>query len=145
MTSRDEVLAALRTFDDAFAAGDADALADVYTAEAQQLLLYVEPVVGRPAILAEWQRTFGQWDTSAWRVEHQLVDVHADAAYAFSTYTETLVHRAGTEPSRLVVGRLVRFLRREADGRWRVSLVMNSHSKRIEEVSASPGSRPAAG
>jgi uncharacterized protein (TIGR02246 family) len=127
------VLAALADFDRAFAAGDAEALADMYAEDGLMLLLYSEPMEGRPAILEHWTRFFGAWDTTAWRTEHPIVEVHGDHAFTLSTYTEKLVHR-GDEPSRLVAGRLVRFLRRDRGGSWRVATLMNSHTRPVEEV-----------
>jgi uncharacterized protein (TIGR02246 family) len=128
------VQAALEDFDRAFAAGDADGLTELFAADAQLLLLYGEPLVGRDAILAQWTRLFGRFDTSAWQTDRLIVDVHGDAAYAVSTYTEVLVPRKGTARPKRVVGRLVRFLRREPGGAWRVTLAMNSHVRPLEEV-----------
>lgn len=135
MDSDAAVHEALRDFDRAFAAGDAAGLAASFAEDATLLLLYVAPLEGRDAIRDHWVRVFGTWDTSAWRPERVVVEVHGDRAYALSTYTETLVHRAGVERSRLVVGRLVQFLRRDpSDGTWLVQLAMNSHARPIEEV-----------
>ena len=129
----DSPRSALDAFDAAFAAGDAEALAGRFAADARLLLLHSDVIDGRDAIRAHWTLLFAAWDTSAWRTELMALDVHGDRAYAVSTYTETLVAR---DPSsgqrRLVRGRLVRFLRREGDGRWRVTLALNSHSRPIE-------------
>jgi uncharacterized protein (TIGR02246 family) len=121
-----EVQAALDAFVRAFAAGDADALAELFAPDAQLLLLYGAAVVGRLAIREVWAGAFARNDTSAWQTERQIVDVHGDRAYALTTYTETLVPRAGGPPE-LVAGRLVQFLRRDADGHWLVTLALNSH------------------
>lgn len=131
-----EVRATLDAFDRAFAAGDIDAVVELFAEDVTLLLLYSPAIQGRAAIHAKWAPTFAAWDMSAWATERVVVDVHGDRAYALSTYTETMVHRAATEPSRIVVGRLVTFLRREADGRWRIAVQMNSHARPIEEVPA---------
>ena len=127
--------ATLDAFDAAFAAGDAEALAARFAVDARLLLLHAEAIEGRDAIRAHWTRLFGQWETGAWRTEPLALDVHGDRAYAIATYTETLVPR---DPSlgqrRLVRGRLVRFLRRDDDGRWLVTLALNSHSRPIELI-----------
>ena len=130
----DEVHAALAAFDRCFAAGDAAALSARFSEDAQLLLVHSEPIEGRPAILAHWTRLFSAYDTSAWMVERMVVEVHADRAYALSTYSETLVPRHGG-PSRLVNGRLVLFLRRDAEGAWLVTVAMNAHVRPVEEVS----------
>ena len=133
-----EVRAALDDFDRAFAAGDAAALSGFFATDGRLLLLHREPLEGRTAILGHWARFFADYDTAAWRTEHDSVDVHGDRAYTVSVYSETLVpRRAG--PSRVVHGRLVRFLRRDADGAWRVTLAMNSHSRPVEEVADGGG------
>ena len=134
MKPSDGVRAALEAFDDAFAAGDPDRLAECFSNDAELLLLHRAAIHGREAARENWQQTFGTWDTSAWKTEHQIVDAHGDRAYTLSTYRERLKHRAGIEPDQLVVGRLVRFFRREPDGMWRVTLVMNSHVKPVERI-----------
>jgi uncharacterized protein (TIGR02246 family) len=133
---RDDVIEALDAFDRAFAAGDAQAYASLFTADGRLLLLFADPVEGRDAILDDSIATFATWDTSAWRTERLLVDVLGERAWSLSTYSETLVHR--TEGRRRVIrGRLLHVLRREPDG-WRVELAMNAHSRRVEELPPQP-------
>ena len=127
-----EVRAALDAFDRAFAAGDTDAVVELFAEDASLLLLHGAPIRGRPGSRAQWGPSFATWDMSAWATERVVVDVHGDRAYALSTYTETMVHRAGTEQSRLVVGRVVMFLRRADDGRWLITMLMNSHARPVE-------------
>lgn len=97
------------------------------------MLLHAAAIEGRPAILAHWTRLFERFDTSAWRAESLVVDVHGGAAYTASTYSETLVPRE-PGPSHSVLGRLVLFWRRDPGGEWRVSFAMNSHVRPVEEV-----------
>jgi uncharacterized protein (TIGR02246 family) len=129
-----DVHAALAEFDRCFGGGDAAGLSALFAVDAELLLVHSAAIEGRPAILAHWTRLFGAYDTSAWAVERKVVDVHGDRAYAMSTYTETLVPRTGDGPSRLVVGRLVLFLRRDVDAAWRITLAMNSHVRPVAEV-----------
>jgi ketosteroid isomerase-like protein len=42
-------------------------------------------------------------------------------------------------PARVVNGRVTFFVRREADGRWRITLAMNSHSRPVEEIPSATG------
>ena len=135
MDAVDEVQAALRDFDACFASGDAAGLTDLFTSDAQLLLLHTEPIEGRPAILAHWTRLFGDYDTSSWHADHPVVEVHGDRAYTFSTYTETLIPR-GDGASRDVKGRLILFLRRDAGESWLVALAMNSHVRPVREVAS---------
>ena len=55
------------------------------------------------------------------------------APMTLSTYTETLVPR-GEGPRVAVNGRLVAFLRRESDGAWRIEMLMNSHTRPMEDL-----------
>ena len=128
-----QVRAALARFDDRFVAGDADAMGEIFAEDAQLLLAQRPTIVGRPAIQANWQRSFETYDLSAWRTEWRVVDVHDDRAWTMATYTETMVPRQ-PGPRFLVVGRLILFWRRDPDEVWRVILAMNSHAKPIEEV-----------
>lgn len=129
----EEGRAALRDMDATFAAGDADAFGGLFADDGRLLLLYREPLIGRARITAFWREAFERFDTSAWRTDHGLIEAHSQQAYAFSTYTETLVPRhAG--PSQLVVGRLVSFWRRTSSEGWRIALLMNSHVRPIEEA-----------
>lgn len=129
----DEVRATLTDFDRRFAAGDADALAELFAEDADLLLLHRDPIEGRDAIQAYWRRFFAEYDPGAWATDLRILDVHGDRAYAMAVYSETLVHRGG-DPSRMVHGRLVFFLRRDPDDRWRVTMVMNSHVRPVEVV-----------
>jgi uncharacterized protein (TIGR02246 family) len=129
----DEVRAALADFDRCFAAGDAVALAAHFAEDAQLLLLHRDPIDGRDAIRAYWCLFFAEYDPGAWKTELGILDVHGDRAYAMAVYSETLVHRGG-DPSRIVHGRLVFFLRRDPEDRWRVAMIMNSHVRPVEVV-----------
>jgi uncharacterized protein (TIGR02246 family) len=131
--STDEVRAALAAFDRCFAAGDADALAELFAADAQLLPQHGEPIEGRPAIRDHWTQLFATYESGSWRAEHRIVEVHCDHAYSLSVYSETLVHRGG-DLSRIVNGRLIPFLRRDPGGAWRVAIAMNSHARPVELV-----------
>ena len=127
------IAALLRRFHDAFAAGDADALAECFTEDAQMHLLHSEPGLGRDAIRERWRGGFERVDTSDWTPVTQLTELAGDRAFAFSTYTERLLDRRSRERT-LVRGRLVHWMAREADGGWRVTFLMNSHSHPMEPI-----------
>ena len=133
-----EIHAALATFDRAFAAGDADALAERFAVDARLLLLHLPEIQGRDAIREHWAAGFARHDTSAWRTDWEIVDHHDDRATGLAVYSETLVPR-GDGPRSIVNGRVVLFLQREADGEWRVTIAMNSHWIPIERVEPEPG------
>jgi uncharacterized protein (TIGR02246 family) len=128
-----EVAAVLDAWHAAFAAGDADRFAALFTEDARLCLLHRETVEGRDAIRGYWASAFARLDTSAWQPLVEQVDVHGDRAYAFGTYTERLLSREDGSRT-LVRGRLVHFLRRDRDGAWRVALLVNSHSHPMEPL-----------
>ena len=104
-----------------------------FAVDARLLLLHTEAIDGRDAIRAHWERLFERYDTSAWRTELLVIDAHDDRAWTVATYSEILVPRVdGHGQRQLVQGRLVRFLQRDVEGRWRVSLALNSHTRPVE-------------
>jgi uncharacterized protein (TIGR02246 family) len=127
------IAALLRRFHEAFAAGDADALAACFAEGAQMHLLHSEPAMGRDAIRARWKAGFERVDTSDWTPITQLTEMRDDRAFAFSTYTERLLDRPSGERT-LVRGRAVHWMAREADGAWRITFLMNSHSHPMEPI-----------
>jgi uncharacterized protein (TIGR02246 family) len=130
----DEAIAALlRRFHDAFAAGDADSLAACFTEDARMHLLHSEPALGREAVRERWRGGFERFDTSDWTPVTELVELHGDRAFAFSTYTERLLDRRTGERT-LVRGRIVHWMALEGDGAWRVTFLMNSHSHPMEPI-----------
>ena len=130
---RDRVTELLDRWHAAFAAGDADAFAACFADDGHLYLLHREAVTGRDAIRDVWREFFARFDTSSWEPATELIEVHDDRAYAFGTYTERLQKREDGSRT-LVRGRLVHFLRREDDGSWQVSLLMNSHSHPMEPI-----------
>jgi uncharacterized protein (TIGR02246 family) len=131
--SKEGVMALLRAHDAAFARGDAGAYAALFCGDARLLLLHNRAIEGREAVEERWRSFFARYDTSAWATDPELVEVHDDRAYTLSTYTETLVPR-GDGPRISVAGRLVAFARRESDGAWRIAMLMNSHTRPMEEL-----------
>jgi uncharacterized protein (TIGR02246 family) len=127
------VAALLRGFHQAFAAGDADTLADCFTEDAEMYLLHREPGIGREAIRERWRRGFDRLDTSAWEPVTHLTEVRGDRAFAFGTFTERLLDRGSGERT-LVRGRLVHWMARGADGSWGIAMLMHSHSHPAEPI-----------
>jgi uncharacterized protein (TIGR02246 family) len=129
----DDIAALFAEHDAAFAEGDAERFARVFSEDGRMLLVHSETLRGRAAIAAQFGRGFAKHDTSAWIAETELLDVIDGHACAIRSYTETLVPRDGG-PRQAVVGRLVSILRREVDGRWRIAVQMNNHTRPIEEL-----------
>jgi uncharacterized protein (TIGR02246 family) len=130
---RDAVTDLLDRSHAAFAGGDADAFAACFADDAQLHLVHREVAAGRDAIGELWREFFGRFDTSEWEPRLGLVEVRDDRAHAFTTYTERLRRREDGSRT-LVRGRLIHFLRRDPDGAWRISLLMNSHSHPMEPI-----------
>jgi uncharacterized protein (TIGR02246 family) len=127
------IAALLRRFHDAFAAGDADALAECFTEDGQMHLLHSEPALGREAIRTRWRSGFERLDTSDWTPITDFTERRGDRAFAFGTYTERLLDRRSGART-LVRGRLVHWMARQTDGAWRVTFLMNSHSHPMEPI-----------
>jgi ketosteroid isomerase-like protein len=132
MSDEPGATALLDRFHAAFAAGDVGRCTTLFADDAKLCLLYREALDGRDAIRAWFEESFERVDTSAWEPRTELLEVHDDAAYAYGTYTERLRTRAD-DSRQLVRGRLVFFLRRSPEG-WRIRLLMNSHSHRMEPI-----------
>ena len=128
------VSAVIEAFHAGFAAGDADRCADLFTADGRLYLLYRDALEDRESIRVYFRESFERLDTSAWEPRTELLDVHADGAAAFITYTERLRDRRDGS-RQLVRGRLVLLLAGPSDGEgWRIRLLMNSHSHRMEPI-----------
>jgi uncharacterized protein (TIGR02246 family) len=129
----EEIAALFAEHDDAFAAGDADRFAGTFCEDGRMLLVHAETLRGHEQIAAQFRTAFATHDTSSWLADTDLLDVTGGHACAVRSYTETLVPYDGG-PRRAVVGRLISILRREADGRWRIEVQMNNHTRPIEEL-----------
>jgi len=133
MRIEDEVRVALSRWDAAFAASAAEPLAELFAEDAQLLLLYDEPTVGRANIRDRWAAFFAKYDTSAWEVSYDFVAGCDQQAVSLGIYTERLRERA-TDQVTLIRGRVVYIWRQDGDGAWRILRAVNSHSHKPERV-----------
>lgn len=115
----------LAAFNLALAGEDPDVMAGLFTSDAQLLFANRAPIAGRRAIRDHWALILAGNVTTDPQLSCSILDIHGDDAYAACTYAETVQPRAGGEARRLH-GRSTFFLRREADGAWRIRLAMNS-------------------
>ncbi|MBQ0945778.1 nuclear transport factor 2 family protein [Ideonella sp. 4Y16] len=110
---REEVRGAEAAFADSMARRDLAAFAG-FVADDAVFLNGGQPLRGKDAVLAHWQRFFdGPRAPFAWRPE--LVEVIGSGGLAQSTGPVT-------DPAGTLVARFYSTWRREADGRWRVVL-----------------------
>ncbi len=128
-TSQDpEFDRALATFNEAFAAGDAQTLIDLFSEDAKALQHEESALIGRAAIEQMLTDLFALVDTAAFEVDYDTVDVHHDRAYVLATFHETLRPRDGVAPAIDVDGRLVCFWQRDEGGTWRVARLLTSRA-----------------
>jgi uncharacterized protein (TIGR02246 family) len=132
-TLEDDVHGALARWDASFAAGEAEQLAEMFAEDAQLLLLYTQPIMGRSAIRQRWAAFFARYDTSAWDVSYDVVTGRDDLAVSLGIYTETLLERA-TGQRTIMRGRVVYIWRRDQDGAWHITRALNSHSRPPEPL-----------
>ena len=83
---RSAIEAADRNFVDAFARGDADGLAKLYTADGQILPSNTDPITGHEGIQAFWQAAMDMGLKSA-TLETVEVEGHGDTAIEIGRYT----------------------------------------------------------
>lgn len=110
--ARDAVEAGNQAFIAAFLKGDADALAQLYTEDAQVIAPGAPVARGRSAIAAAWQRTL---DTGVQGLRLDTAEVESSGDLACETGIVRLVARDGTESQ----GRYVVVWKREG-GRWKL-------------------------
>jgi uncharacterized protein (TIGR02246 family) len=107
---RDAVEAGNRAFIAAFLKGDADAVAQLYTENAQVFAPGAPVARGRAAIAAAWRRTI---ESGVADLSLQTAEVESDGDLACETGIVRLVSRDGTKTE----GRYVVVWKREG-GRW---------------------------
>lgn len=98
--------------------GDASAMASQLTEDAVLFAQGMGAVRGRTAIEESARQMFGQLRVTNFKILEQELDVHGEAAYELTTYSETL-QPTGAAPSN-VRGRYHIVWRRGEDGVWRV-------------------------
>jgi uncharacterized protein (TIGR02246 family) len=125
--------AALCRFAERMLSADSDAMAEASTADSELLLQDHDAIVGRDAIREFWRTVFADNRTAAFEAGYPVVEVHTDRAYALGWYRETAVERDGGR-TWLITGRAVVFMRCEADGIWRFTLLLNSHDRPPQEI-----------
>jgi uncharacterized protein (TIGR02246 family) len=116
---RDTIQAREREWSAAFVAGDATAIANLYTEDGAQ----VEPVGewrrGRAAITAGMKAQLDTLNVTAREDIPEEVIVTGDYAVEFGRYSYTATSKAGNKPVS-GAGRYVVLWRKDADGQWRL-------------------------
>jgi uncharacterized protein (TIGR02246 family) len=115
----------LAAYDTAFAADDADGVAQLFAADARLQWPEMEDIVGREAIREAFVEFVETYHTVSWQPSYQVVDVNGDRAFLLGRFTEVREVRGSGEVEH-VPGRLVLVCRREADAAWRIVIAMTS-------------------
>lgn len=111
----------------AFAEGLVDEYSSFYADNSLLLIHNQAAIQGKEAIRASFAEVFDGFDTSAYRQTYEIIDVHDRHAYVLSHFEEVLRPRDG-KPGIRIHGRLVLFLQRQDDGRWRITMALTGRS-----------------
>jgi uncharacterized protein (TIGR02246 family) len=122
-------LAGIRAADSAFMAaanaGDAEAVAGVYTGTAMLLPPNLPPQRGRSAIRSFWDGFFKAY-TVKFELASDTIEGRGDLAYNVGQYRYTAVPKARSEPGMADEGKFVEILRKQPDGSWKYVVDMYS-------------------
>jgi uncharacterized protein (TIGR02246 family) len=112
-SAREGIAAMNHEFEEAFASGNAEAIADQYTKDAQSLKMHANPICGRAAIKADWERSL--LAIKGAKVSIQTVEVQetGDWAYEIEHDVQTFVDGSVADLKWLVIWKF-------EDGKWRV-------------------------
>ena len=105
-----------------YAAGDADAVAEVFAEDCWQLPPHAEPLVGRAALREFWRQATasGTWQFT---IDAQEVVVSGAIAVERGTYTLRFTANPGTPPGLAPSedrGNYIVMWRHDEDGEWRI-------------------------
>jgi ketosteroid isomerase-like protein len=108
-------------FEQAFAAGDAAAIADQYTKDAQSLQERLSPIFGRIAIKEGWEHTLGAIKGARAAVRTTELQEAGDWAYETDNVSITFHNGRVSESKWLLI-------RKFEDGKWRIHREMGNDS-----------------
>jgi len=117
-SDEEAVLSLAGRYIEAYNAGDAEALADLFTLRAVRMPPGEPGFSGRSRIQQDLERTFAATEGQI-TINVEDTVVNGDLAYARGTYAAA-VHAPG-EPEEQEVGKWVNVLEREPGGPWRIS------------------------
>lgn len=107
-------------FSQAYARGDAAAVADLYTDDAVQVAPDGTVRKGHDAIQAETEAAIGQMGTPDVTITRQTLDASGDIAYSTGHYEITGQVEGQAQPLH-VEGQYLVVLKRAADGTWKIA------------------------
>lgn len=108
----------------AYTAGDAAALAGLYTQDAVAMYNEEPSVNGRAAIQAYYEAMFAEVTIDG-GLTSEVMDVDGDLAFDSGTFSATITPKAGGDPTQRMV-RYVVIVRRDTDGSWRLARTISN-------------------
>lgn len=112
-SAREAITEAYKALEEAFYRGDADALAQIYTDDAEWLVPDAPPIKGRVAISQAWKNALGDGGNRV-HVEVREVNESGDWAYEVGAFTTT-----APDGKVLSVGKYIVIWKRHANGDWK--------------------------
>ncbi len=125
----------------AFKAGDAAALAALYTSDASSMTNGQPTAQGTAAIQAAIAGMSGMASSQELTITAEKTDVSGDLAYDRGTFKQTMTLKTGGEPV-TQEGRYIVVLKRQADGSWKIAEEINNLPT-APMPAAAPGKTPA--
>ena len=116
---RDTIAAREREWSAAFLAGDAAAIANLYTEDGAQIQPAGDPYMGREAITAGMKKQLDTLNVTAREDITEEVIPAGDYVVEFGRYTLTATTKRGNKPV-TGAGRYMVLWRKDADGQWRL-------------------------
>jgi uncharacterized protein (TIGR02246 family) len=117
----------------AWKAGDADQLANLYTADALVLYPNQPAVVGRSAILAYFKASFAELAPEDFELTSAEIEIAGPWAFDRGTYRWKAVTRASGDPM-ADDGKYLVLLQRQSDGSWKVARDMDNSDRPLAET-----------
>ncbi|HXG94866.1 MAG TPA: DUF4440 domain-containing protein [Blastocatellia bacterium] len=120
---------------------DVDALVSLWTDDIVSLAPGAEPVIGKEAnraSLLELKKAMGDVEIPEYKFDFKEIKIAGDWAYEWGTFTGTAQAKGGKEPERQS-GKVMRILRREPDGSWKIArTIYNIDSTDAEDDESAP-------
>lgn len=112
-SAREAIPAIYKTMEDAFKKGDAEAIAQAYTEDAEWYVPEAPVIKGRPAIARAWKANVGSGGNRL-RVEVAEVEQSGDRAHEVGRFTIS-----GPDGAVLSAGKYIVIWARQPDGEWK--------------------------
>ncbi len=119
------LIAIIGELDRTFSQDRADEMGRFYSEDARLMWPALEDVIGRTKIQDAFQRLVGAYSTIRWEPQREFVLSTDDRAVAIGRFIEIRKRREDNQVEQ-VHGRLVEVWQLEADGEWRLSVLMTS-------------------